>query len=327
MVGEAKTPPTAAWTVALAVHGYLDHGIDRFRLATLLRLRLQQAAALVSPSYNYHHARGLALDLASRDNNLELLDLVRRHAPPGTDFSHCYSSSAAWHASANGHVAVLQWWLDSGLPPMHAAQSCLVAASELDRVEVLDWWLRNGLLTQAEIARAATDGVDAATMRGAVAALHWWRTVPGAPVQDDPYAVDRASTAGHVAVLAWWRDADGGALLRRAGYSERAVDGASAAGHVAVLRWWADESGLPMRYSELALAGATAKGHVDVLQWWRDSGLEMRFRVEDLHLDDDDADKDAGGEGGGNADAAEADSGQLEARAAARRWWRESGLT
>ncbi|KAI9360757.1 hypothetical protein DFJ73DRAFT_896919 [Zopfochytrium polystomum] len=94
-----------------------------------------------------------------------------------------------------------------------------------------------------------------------------WRLRPRYSVE----AMRAASERGHVRVLQWWRDCG----LEVACCAQGAMEAASANGHVDVLEWWR-RCGLPLRFSssaDAALGMAKRNGHAAVVQWWMDSGL------------------------------------------------------
>ncbi|KAI9358010.1 hypothetical protein DFJ73DRAFT_657053 [Zopfochytrium polystomum] len=186
----------------------------------------------------------------SRDNRLDVLDWWKQHQPH-LELRHSFEAVDA--ASANGHVAVLQWWKDSGLP-----------------------------------LRYSFAAVDDACAYGRIDVLEWWRTKSGVFPRIDysPYALDRASINGHIDVLRWWREhgGGGGAGTRlEIKYTAAAVDGASERGRIDVLEWWRGESRLPFKHSEMAMELASKAGHLDVLRWWVESSkVKPKFSVRVL---------------------------------------------
>ncbi|KAI9347444.1 hypothetical protein DFJ73DRAFT_660313 [Zopfochytrium polystomum] len=220
-----------------------------------------------------------------------------------------YSSDAIRLACQNGHTAVLQWWLDSGLPLRYSA-AALTAAADKRHLHVLAWWRASGLeirLSTYDVVRAAasrghfdvlqwcldtagpsllsdTDAANVAayaSARGDLAILQWLKD-NGLPVECTKAAVDDASSDGHLTVLQWWRDSG-----RRFRFSNNAVDGASSNGHLAVLDWWrqqasGDGARLPLRlkYSMQAMSSLTEAKHVAVLEWWKASGLPLKLPHE-----------------------------------------------
>ncbi|KAJ3043825.1 hypothetical protein HDV00_004233 [Rhizophlyctis rosea] len=176
-----------------------------------------------------------------------------------------WSERAIDQASANGHVAVLQWWKeDSGLK-LKWTCNAVDLASQNGHVAVLEWWRLSGLEMSWTIS-----AIEWASANGHVAILEWWHR-SGLPLRYRYKAIDVASGAGHVAVLQWWKDS--GLELR---YSEKAMDDASESGHIDVLNWW-KESGLALKYTSYAWDTASWGGRGDVLEWWQRSGLELKI--------------------------------------------------
>ncbi|KAJ1565025.1 hypothetical protein HK405_013355, partial [Cladochytrium tenue] len=139
---------------------------EQFLVATLLRLRHAQAAALA----RLPHA---AMDVASAAGRVDLLEFRCRFTTRPHLLAHSHAAMDA--ASHAGHVSVLDWWRanatvedDDDRGPTAAAAtdadnsgpgeggdrcglrlqwSCgaLDGASGNGRVEVLDWWAASGL--------------------------------------------------------------------------------------------------------------------------------------------------------------------------------------
>jgi hypothetical protein len=79
------------------------------------------------------------MDAASANGNVAVLQWWKES---GLELK--WSEYALYQASQNGHVHVLQWWEDSGLEmgEMWASMRSAVLGSELDDYEgaVRDWW-------------------------------------------------------------------------------------------------------------------------------------------------------------------------------------------
>ncbi|KAI9338659.1 hypothetical protein DFJ73DRAFT_662462 [Zopfochytrium polystomum] len=206
------------------------------------------------------------LDTPSARGHVAVLQWVRDSGLP-----HTHSHRAVDDASKSGKVEVLEWWKISGLEFQHTPDAIDEASANGD-LAVLDWWKAQTKLKPKHSVRA----VDVASRKGLLTVLDWWLHQRGSlKLKYSAAAVDDATKAGRIDVLQWW--ADSGLELK---FSRFVLDDASAsghAGHVDVLDWWRAESGLPVRYSACAVDGASKNGHVHVLQWWRDSGLEIKF--------------------------------------------------
>lgn len=72
-------------------------------------------------------------------------------------------------ASAGGHVNVLQWLKNSGLPFSYTAEA-INEASTYNRISVLDWWKESELKL-----RYTEDAIDQAAANGHVSVLEWWK--------------------------------------------------------------------------------------------------------------------------------------------------------
>ncbi|KAI9347443.1 hypothetical protein DFJ73DRAFT_660309 [Zopfochytrium polystomum] len=259
---------------------HLDPRSD-FQLATLFRDEWQQSLAYFRLHSSAYAAR--ALDAASACGNVALLQRLLRTSP--TLARATYSSDAIRLACQNGHTAVLQWWLDSGLPLRYSA-AVLTAAADKGHLHVLAWWRASGLKirlnTDAAYSRAA---VDAASCNGHVDVLQWWRD-SGHRLRYSTDAVDDASYAGHLAVLEWWRrqaTRDGGGERRtrplRIKYTYKAMGALDKAEHVAVLDWW-KASGLPLKLpNERTLVWNRNKISAKVMRWWLDNWVALETRV------------------------------------------------
>lgn len=82
-------------------------------------------------------------------------------------------------ASMNGHVDVLQWWLDSGFELKYTASFALSYASENGHIPVLNWWRDNGLELLCSESHAP---MDFASKGGRVKVLKWWERHGSNPV-------------------------------------------------------------------------------------------------------------------------------------------------
>lgn len=103
---------------------------------------------------------------------------------------------------------------------------------------------------------------DAASARGSLALLDWWKC-NGMPSNGSwsVKSMDQASAAGHLHVLDWWKESKIGFK-----HSERSVDWASGAGRIDVLEWWRQNSRV-LLHSHAAVDLASAAGRLDVLDW------------------------------------------------------------
>ncbi|KAI9322014.1 hypothetical protein DFJ73DRAFT_875926 [Zopfochytrium polystomum] len=142
-------------------------------------------------------------------------------------------------------------------------------------------------------ARRTAAAVDAASARGQIAVLDWWRAWARRPSGSaagtrrrllySARAVDRASANGHVEVLEWWLAAS---VARRGGadddegdgdrleikYTRRGFDDACVGGRVRVLEWWR-RSGLRVVCSEMLLDKLSVAGGLEVMGWLRENGV------------------------------------------------------
>ncbi|KAJ3159706.1 hypothetical protein HDU86_001356 [Geranomyces michiganensis] len=148
--------------------------------------------------------------------------------------------------------AVLQWWLDSGLP-LRYTTCALANATAAGRCDVLAWWRASPLelrYNQTVADRAPNSAV-----------LDWWRD-SGLRFECSPLTLQQAASTD---VLDWWLAS--GLPLQ---YSNLTLDVVE---DPAILAWWA-ASGLELRYSHRAI-DRTAKP--EVLERWFASGLELKY--------------------------------------------------
>jgi hypothetical protein len=149
-------------------------------------------------------------------------------------------------ASLNGHIKVLEFLKNSGLPLQYDNEKKKYTGTPLDLasgrglVDVLEWWLKSNL-----------------------------------PLEYTHHALYYASYEGLVDVLEWWLKSN---LPLK--YNVNAIDFASENGHVNVLDWWKN-SGLPLKYTEKALHYAIKAGQVSVIDWWFRSGLAINVKGSD----------------------------------------------
>ncbi|KAI9188166.1 hypothetical protein H9P43_002557 [Blastocladiella emersonii ATCC 22665] len=143
----------------------------------------------------FKHSPSLYFSSALEKGNLPLLNGLARHRDPAKLYYSAYSTSVIaregridllnWlhrdsglkmvyedrtldMASANGHVAVLQWFRESGLAMLYSASAIDGAARE-GRIDVLDWWRSSGL----EL-KYSNDAMGDAAARGRIDVLQWF---------------------------------------------------------------------------------------------------------------------------------------------------------
>ena len=104
-------------------------------------------------------------------------------------------------ASANGHVNILQWWLEQ--------------------------WFESGSILKWD-----DHAMNLASANGHVNVLQWWLK-SGLELKYDYHAMNGASANGHVDVLQWWLKSK-----LKLNYNEESINVAFAKGHVDVIHWW-----------------------------------------------------------------------------------------
>ncbi|PVF95292.1 hypothetical protein CPB86DRAFT_875775 [Serendipita vermifera] len=182
---------------------------------------------------------------------------------PGNNTS--YDSRAMDAACMNGHVHVLQWWVDSQLP-LKYTEGALEHASARGHIAVLDWWKQSNL--PLKIGRV----MELASGAGQVDVLEWWHR-SGLDFKYDKVPLFQASCSGRVEALEWW--AQSGLQMM---YDSDALIGATRHNKPEALEWW-DRSGLPIQYKlfdiEEALEEAIGGGAL-ARAWWEKKGVDFR---------------------------------------------------
>ncbi|KAI9348990.1 hypothetical protein DFJ73DRAFT_423812 [Zopfochytrium polystomum] len=257
-----------------------------------------------------------AIHVASAAGQTAVLQWIKEHRAalrPGSEELK-YSDWAVDDASAEGHVATLQWWLESGLPLRYSSRA-MDDASAGGHVTVLQCWREAGVPL-----KYTHSALDHASLNGRVEVLRWW-LASGLEMRYTNRAVDDASQNGHVDVLQWWSDS--GLKMK---YSHMAMDWASRNGQVESLQWWKDskwfesytdaalqeatldalrwwrESLLDKKFTEGALIAASAHGYVEVLESWLENGLGQEYSAKPM------------------------DTAVRSGNVAALQWWKNSGL-
>lgn len=109
-----------------------------------------------------------------------------------------YDSEPLDEASRKGHIHVLQWWKDSGLPLRYGL--VMDVASAWGQPAVLEWWKNSGL--PLEYDRTA---LRSASYRGEVEVLEWWKRSGLRLIYDKDVLVE-ATKFNRVEVLEWWKN-------------------------------------------------------------------------------------------------------------------------
>jgi hypothetical protein len=181
---------------------------------------------------------------------------------PGNNAS--YDSRAMDAACVNGHVHVLQWWVDSQLP-LKYTEGALEHASARGHIAVLNWWKQSKL--PLKIGRV----MELASGAGHVDVLEWWHR-SGLDFKYDRIPLYHASCSGRVDSLEWW--AQSGLQMI---YDSDALIGATRHNKPETLEWW-DRSGLPIQYRlcdiEEALEEALGGGAL-ARAWWEKKGVDF----------------------------------------------------
>jgi hypothetical protein len=171
------------------------------------------------------------------------------------------------YTSIHGHVNVLEWLFNSGLP-LDYSEDPMDYASAHGHLDVLECWKNSKLRL-----KYSEKAIDHASMNGHPNVLEWW-CKSGLGLKYSEKAMGLASMNNHINVLEWWKNS--GLLLK---YSEFALNSATMNGHLDVLKWWLN-SGLSLKYDYNILMYNVCKNknkQVNVLEWWKNSGLQFRY--------------------------------------------------
>jgi hypothetical protein len=180
-------------------------------------------------------------EVASAWGRVEVLEWAKRSNFFGEKRS--FSHRAMDDASRNGHVRILQWWLDSGITPLSYSEHALNHATIKKQIPTLEWWKSSGLPLQIG------NVLDFASMvkDGSPDLLEWWNNKSGLTGTSTKMALYHLSCVGNTGLLQWWK-----------------------------------ESGLPLTYDKEVLVGATKQGKVESLNWWLDSKLPVSYTFFDI---------------------------------------------
>jgi hypothetical protein len=161
---------------------------------------------------------------------------------------HVYGIEAIDGASKNGHVQILRWWKQSGLPLLYSKVS-LEQASSNGHIPVLDWWRDAAALDHSILINPGRSLLWAAR-NGHADVLRWWHA-SGICVGYDGGVALVASEWGHTHVLETWRKLKGDEHVIFD--AEEVIFTATAYGRVEVLEWW-------RRFSQGQLDGMNGRG-------------------------------------------------------------------
>ncbi|KAI9826640.1 MAG: hypothetical protein M1832_006236 [Thelocarpon impressellum] len=174
-----------------------------------------------------------------------------------------YTEEAMDGASKAGFVHVLEWWVNSGLPPRYT-EAALEQASSKGRLDVLEWWKvkskhQDGYHVESDCRTPLSHGAEGPL-----------RLKVGK-------SICFAALSGRADVIRWW---DGSGIPYS--HEETVAKIASSNGHVHILELWKSLKGEKMIFDNQVLVGATKNGHADVLRWWEDGGLRVEYKTCDI---------------------------------------------
>lgn len=99
--------------------------------------------SLADPATYIHFGLNISVDDVSAFGYIDVLNWLRASsAASGVPLQ--YTEEAMNEASANGHVHILQWWLDSNLELKYSPYA-FILAKRYGRKNVLKWWKESGL--------------------------------------------------------------------------------------------------------------------------------------------------------------------------------------
>ncbi len=233
----------------------------RFEVATSCGLNWVQNSAIRDSVDDW-----ASLNVASMRGNIELLCKLSKI----TDIHKLqYTPRAIDDASANNHIAVLNWWMQSGLELKYTTYAMNMASAN-GHTDVLDFWVKSGLPM-----KYTSKSMDMASRSNTYGpkVLQWFLD-SGLTLRYTKLAIDDASKHGAIECLKWWTSSSGLQLR----YSNQAIECASAAGCIDVLEFWKN-SGLKLKYGVRAMNSATQVPQIEVLEWWKQSGLQLKYSI------------------------------------------------
>ncbi|KAJ3362370.1 hypothetical protein GGF32_006205 [Allomyces javanicus] len=210
-----------------------------------------------------------SLTLASQKGHVRILECWRTLGAAYIPSTFRVNLDAA---CLGGHVAVLDWWVASGLP-FRYTWCALQLATKFGHIPVLDWWAKSGL--KWELPRDLSHVIIHSRSK---AVVQWWAPHGACPLLSDA-ELAVAARDEQFDVLEYWTWMTKGLKShdRTPGLERKVsllgVDAATENGHVAVLEWWMRASMALTAPSPQALEKARENGHVKVVKWWRESGL------------------------------------------------------
>ncbi|WAQ84912.1 hypothetical protein PtA15_5A485 [Puccinia triticina] len=206
-------PPTSAW---LELATPLDRAVLSGRLARVIEVYADEKHASLStwgarvmvrfgyiamldyllsvePDQLHQICDNLLPDVASAWERVNVLEWALHG---GFGLQADASESAINEASLNGHVAVLEWWKNSGLA-LKIGNAMDYASLESTTIS-LEWWTRSGL--EGKYSRMALLN---ATNQGHLKVLDWWLN-SGLQLVYDKEILVGATKYGKVESLEWW---------------------------------------------------------------------------------------------------------------------------
>ncbi|ETO62029.1 hypothetical protein F444_20026 [Phytophthora nicotianae P1976] len=241
----------------------------------LLQKVIQLVPELPIDSSIWIRCWGFALKIAFMRCNFPTIRCLVEHRM-GYLICNCYCKVLAdltWLAARKGHIELLQYVYNLGIPNAFKDVSIWVGAVSNGKLETVKWLLERKLYPPSD---EESNVIDEAAKYGRLEILQFFHGLNTVMTMDEDapesrltiqvnklwaksHAIDLAAAHGHLAVIQWLH------MHRKEGCTANAMDGAATYGHLHVVQWLQENR--DEGCTTVAMDAAASNGHMSILQY------------------------------------------------------------